>query len=277
MSDTSATRDVELGGRVALVTGANHGIGAATARALAARGAAVLLTYLRLDHPPDGATPEQYRDDRASSADAVTESIRAAGGRAASFEADLADPAVPPILFDEAEGRFGPVEILVNNASAWLADTFKPVASDRFGRRLQTVSAGTIDRQFAVDVRAGALSIAEFARRHVAREGTWGRIVGLTSGGPLGFPEEVSYGAAKAALENYTMSAAFELAEHGVTANIVYPPVTDTGWVTDEVRRAVREDPELLHVSRPEEVAGVIAWLVSPAAGLVTANVIHLR
>ena len=73
------------------------------------------------------------------------------------------------------------------------------------------------------------------------------------------------------------MSAAFELAEFGVTSNMVYPPVTDTGWVTEEVQRAVRDHPELLHVSQPEEVASVIAWLASPAANLVTANVVRLR
>lgn len=62
--------------------------------------------------------------------------------------------------------------------------------------------------------------------------GSWGRVTGLTSGGPLGFPEEVSYGAAKAAQVSYTMSAALGLAPYGVTANMVYPPpVTDTGWV----------------------------------------------
>ena len=81
--------------------------------------------------------------------------------------------------------------------------------------------------------------IAEFARRHIARGADWGRIIGLTSGGDLGFPEEVSYGAAKAAQSNYTMSAALELAPYGVTANMVYPPVTDTGWVTDAVRDMV--------------------------------------
>ena len=68
-----------------------------------------------------------------------------------------------------------------------------------------------------------ALMISEFARRHIARQATWGRIIGLTSGGELGFPEEVSYGAAKAAQENYTMSAALELAPFGVTANMVLP------------------------------------------------------
>ena len=124
---------------------------------------------------------------------------------------------------------------------------------------------------------APALLIAEFARRHIARGADWGRIIGLTSGGDLGFPEEVSYGAAKAAQENYTMSAALELAPYGVTANMVHPPVTDTGWVTDAVRGEVAASTELIHVASPEQVAGVIAWLASDAAALVTGNVVTLR
>jgi 3-oxoacyl-[acyl-carrier protein] reductase len=79
-------------------------------------------------------------------------------------------------------------------------------------------SAETFERQFSVDARGAAALIAEFARRHTERGAQWGRIVGLTSGGPNGFPGEVSYGAAKAALENYTMSAAFELGRFGITA-----------------------------------------------------------
>ena len=104
-----------------------------------------------------------------------------------------------------------------------------------------------------------------------------GRIIGLTSGGPLGFPAEVSYGAAKAALENYTMSAAMELAPLGVTANIVYPPVTDTGWVTDAVRRHMETRRDLIHIAEPDDVARVIVYLASDEARLVTANVVHLR
>jgi 3-oxoacyl-[acyl-carrier protein] reductase len=128
-----------------------------------------------------------------------------------------------------------------------------------------------------VDAMAAGLLIAEFARRHIARRGTWGRIVGLTSGGELGFPEEVSYGAAKAAQTSYTMSAALELADYGVTANMVHPPVTDTGWVTDAVRRHVADSATLIHVADPAEVAEVIAYLASDAAALITANVITLR
>ena len=125
--------------------------------------------------------------------------------------------------------------------------------------------------------RRPALLIAEFARRHVARCATWGRIIGLTSGGDLGFPEEVSYGAAKAAQANYTMAAALELAQFGITANIVYPPVTDTGWVTDTVRQTVASSKAHIHIAKPAEVAEVIAYLASDAAALITANVITLR
>ena len=137
------------------------------------------------------------------------------------MEADLSDPAAPALLFDAAEERLGPVDILVNNATGWLADTFTAAGTDRAGRNLQPVTAQTWTRQFAVDAMGAALMIAEFARRHIARQATWGRVIGLTSGGGLGFPEEVSYGAAKAAQVNYTMSAAAELAPFGVTANMV--------------------------------------------------------
>jgi 3-oxoacyl-[acyl-carrier protein] reductase len=189
----------------------------------------------------------------------------------------MSDPAVPSLLFDTAEEQLGPVDILVNNATGWLADTFTAAGDDRLGRSLQPLTAATWTRQFAVDAMSAALMIREFARRHIARQGSWGRIIGLTSGGELGFPEEVSYGAAKAAQANYTMSAALELAPFGITANMVHPPVTDTGWVTDAVREHVAASTSLIHIASPDEVAEVIAYLASDAAALITANVITLR
>ncbi len=248
---------------VAIVTGANHGIGAATARLLGRQGAHVLVTYFRVDGQPDAAS--------------VVDAIAAEGGQAIAVEADLRDPATPARLFDAAEAAFGPVDILINNASAGGHDTFRASDVDRFGRGLRQVSVDTASPVLEVDARASALMIAEFARRHIARGASWGRIVGLTSGGPMGFPEEVSYGAAKAALENYHMSAALELADFGVTSNIVLPPVTDTGWVTDAVRAFVAQSREHFHVAAPEEVAEVIANLVSDSARLITANRIYLR
>jgi 3-oxoacyl-[acyl-carrier protein] reductase len=265
------------GEHTAIVTGANQGIGAATAVALSQRGCAVLCTFLRVDDPVDPGVPQAYRDHRAQDADTVVSRIRAGGGNALAIEADLSDPAIPAVLFDAAEEHFGQVDILVNNATGWIADTFAPQGTDRLGRSLRPVTAATWHQQFTVDTMAAALLISEFARRHIGRGGSWGRIIGLTSGGDLGFPEEVSYGAAKAAQTNYTMSAALELAPFGVTANMVYPPVTDTGWVTDDVRAAVAASSALIHIATPAEVAEVIAYLASDAAELITANVITLR
>lgn len=260
-----------------MVTGGNHGIGAATAITLADCGARVLVAFLRLADEDDPGTPEAYRRSRASDAQHVIKHIQAKGGRAKAVEADLADPQTPQRLFDVAETELGPVDILVNNASGWIADTFTGDTRDRFGRPLHQVSSETFDQQFFVDARGSAAMISEFAKRHIKRGATWGRIVGLTSGGPLGFPGEVSYGAAKAALNNYTMSAALELAKYGITANVVFPPVTDTGWVTTEVKTSVEESPTHFHIAQPEEVAHVIAYLASDHADLITGNIIHLR
>jgi 3-oxoacyl-[acyl-carrier protein] reductase len=158
-------------GHTAIVTGANHGIGAAIAKALARQGCAVLCTFLRVDDPDDPGTPQASRDHRAQDAAAVVTAIREGGGRALAVEADLSDPAAPGLLFEVTEEQLGPVDILVNNASGWLADTFAPSGTDRLGRSLQPVTAETWTRQFTVDAMGAALMIAEFARRHTAPGG----------------------------------------------------------------------------------------------------------
>lgn len=261
---------------VALVTGANHGIGAAIARRLAAEGCAVVVTFLAIDEPADPGIPERLRENHRRDASHVVDAITRAGGRAVAVSADLTDAGVIPLLFDEAERTFGPVDVLVNNATASLGDSFRTSDRDWMGRGLSPVTASTFDRQFSVDARAGALLMAQFAGRLQARGGSWGRIVSMTSGGERGFPEEVSYGAAKAALVNYTMSASLELSRFGVTANAVHPPVTDTGWVTDDVRRAVADNDAFFSVAEPDEVADVVSFLVSEAGRRVTGNVIRM-
>lgn len=266
-----------MGQHVALVTGANHGIGAATAVALAAQGCAVACAYHRFPPDPVPGEPPAYAEHRARTADEVVARIAASGGRAVGLEADLRDPAAPARLFDAAEESLGPVDVLVNNASGWVQDTFAPAATDGLGRPMQPVSAATVAQQLAVDAVASALLIAELARRSAERGARWGRVVGLTSGDARGFPSEVSYGAAKAAMESWTMSAATELAGLGITANVVLPPVTDTGWITDAVREFVAASPAHTHVATPEQVAVVIAWLCSDAADLVSGNRLVLR
>jgi 3-oxoacyl-[acyl-carrier protein] reductase len=255
------------------VTGANHGIGASVARALAAKGADVFATYLRSATPSSSA----YDVARRADAGAVVDAVRGAGRRAGAMEADLTDELAIPRLYDAAEAELGPVSVLVHNASGWKKDSFGATGVDAVGRRGAMVTAASIDVQLDVDARAGALLIAELAERHRRRGADWGRIVTLTSGLGGAYPGEVSYGAAKAALISYTLSAASELADEGICANVVYPPVTDTGWITDEVRRFVERDPEHHHVATPDEVADVVAWLCADANHLVTGNVIRLR
>ena len=267
--------DPRLQDRIVLVTGANNprGIGAAVARAFAAQGATILLHYLRV-----GADPRI-----AMGPDEVLSSIEATGGRVRAWEGDLADPATIPRLFDVAESAFGPVDVLINNAAHSEVDTFIPrghelrnTLVETFGSRPEPVSAQSFDRSFAVNARAVALLMAEFARRHVARSATWGRIVNVSTAGAYVFPSEVSYGASKLALEAYTRSAAAELGQFGIAVNAVSLGPVQTGWITPELEKRLLPTIPLGRIGRPEEVADVVLVLASEQARWVTGQTIFV-
>ncbi len=271
-----------LKNKVAIVTGAQHGIGAATAKALAAEGASVFIHYLRMPPAPGPMADSDYYREVALTADAVVEQIRAAGGRAACWEADFAVPENIPRMFDEAERCFGPVQVLVNNAADWQADSFLPPVADpanplvRLYADRVSITAQTHDRHFAVNSRAVALAMAELIRRHIARGGRWGRIINVSTEGSHCFPGEISYGASKAALEAYSRSAALEFAQFGVTVNVVAPGATQTGWISPELEKEVIRNIPMGRLGQPEDLADVIVLLASDQARWVTGQMLNV-
>jgi 3-oxoacyl-[acyl-carrier protein] reductase len=280
--------DTGLEEKVVIVTGANnpYGIGAAISRAFAAQGARLLLHYFRsslgagsegetgCDLPPGDAF---YSAQQRRSAEEVVRSVRDIGGDALALEADLSDPAAVPRLFEHAEQAFGPVDVLINNAAYWEADTFVPYEGELANRLVELwterparISVESFDRMFAVNTRAVALMIAEFASRHVSRKRTSGRIINISTAGAYVFPSEISYGASKLALESYTRSAAAELAQFGITVNAVSPGPTQTGWITAELERQILSSIPMGRVGTPEDIADVVVFLASQQARWVT-------
>jgi 3-oxoacyl-[acyl-carrier protein] reductase len=278
--------DPGLQDKVVLVTGANNpfGIGAAIAEAFAAQSTSVFVTYLRSRPDAFGieaataaeATApgeEFYRARNADAPDTVLGRLREHAIRVGSAEIDLADPGAIPELFDRVEKTLGPVDILINNAAHSISDSFVPSSvpvEDWAGRTRTTFDAGSHDRHFAVNSRAVALLMAEYARRHVHRGADWGRIVNISTDGADCFPGEVSYGASKAALESYSRSAAMELGQYGITVNVVAPGPIQTGWIPANAEQSIVEDIPLGRMGRPGDVADVVVFLASEQARWVT-------
>lgn len=282
--------DTGLRGKVALITGANHGIGAATAVAFAREGADVFLTYFRIlpgtGAATDTAGAETGREDYyrilGQDAGAVIRSIRGLGGRCEAWEADLAVPDNIPALLDRTEHAFGRVDILVNNAAHDLPDTFLPAEeiprNGLFGGEypLSTLSAGSHDEHFAVNSRAVALLMTEFARRHIARRSSWGRIINISTDGASGHGWNVSYGASKYAAESYAKAAAHELGPRGITVNVVSPGAVQTGWLTKDAAEALTKAYPLRRIGTPDDIASAVIFFASRQADWITGQVLFV-
>ncbi|MBS1963287.1 MAG: SDR family oxidoreductase [Bdellovibrionales bacterium] len=236
-------------GRVALVTGGGRGIGAATAELLLERGARVL--FCARTGSEVGST-EKRLAERFGTANVV--------GRVA----DLADPAVFPSLFDEAERRFGaPVRVLVNNAAIGYAIPFLETSPAKLREEW--------DRMAAINIRAPLLLAHEFLRRFPRGDREGGAIVSLASlGGVAGtekFPGLTPYVATKFAVIGLTEAIAVEARPLGVRVNAVAPGAVDT----EMLRKAA---PHLRTETRPADVAKTIVDL---CARDVTGTVVEIH
>jgi 3-oxoacyl-[acyl-carrier protein] reductase len=282
--------DTGLKNKVVLVTGGNNprGIGAATARAFAAQGSLVFIHYFRSNRDTakdlkeiEEVGGEWYNAAQTMPGESIAGEIRAQGGRAEAWEADLADPGVVPELFDRAEHAVGPVDVLINNAAYCDPDTFIPSKSGErsiggLGPPMRTITAASHDKHFAVNSRAVALMMAEFARRHLARGARWGRIINVSTDGAAGFPDEISYWASKHALESWSRAAACELGPYGIAVNTVSPGPVQTGWMPRELEEKVVPNIPLRRVGQPEDIADAIVFLASEQARWITGQLLYV-
>jgi 3-oxoacyl-[acyl-carrier protein] reductase len=236
--------------RVAIVTGASRGIGAAIAERLAAHGIAVIINYAR-----GRETAEQ-----------VVARIAAAGGRARAVQGDIADPATAAALFDAAEQAFGGIDILVNNAGIMELSAIADVTDADFTRQLE------------INVTGVFRTLREAARR--LRDG--GRIVNFSSS-VVGLyqPTYGAYAATKAAVEAMTHVLAKELARRGITVNAVAPGPTETDLFlagkTEQQLHAMAAMNPFGRFGQPKEIAEVVAFLASPEATWVSGQIVRVN
>jgi 3-oxoacyl-[acyl-carrier protein] reductase len=245
----------EASQRVAVVTGAARGIGAATAKRLAADGHVVAVLDLK---EGDGA--------------ATVEAIAAAGGTAVAVGADVSDADQVQAAVDKVAEALGPVAVLVNNAG---------VIRDNM---LFKMTVDDWDTVLGVHLR-GAFLMSKACQKYMVDQ-RFGRIVNLSSSSALGNRGQVNYSAAKAGMQGFTKTLAIELGQFGVTANAVAPGfiVTDMTAATaarigigfEEFQKAAAQNIPVRRVGQPEDVANVISFLASDGAGFVSGQVIYV-
>jgi len=242
--------------RVAIVTGASRGIGAATARLAAERGYAVCVNY---------------RANRAA-AEAVVGEIERAGGRARAVGADVGNEADVLRLFETVDRSFGPVSALVNNAGVLERQA-----------RLEEIDAARLARVFAANVTGAFLCAREAVRRMSTRHGgVGGAIVNVSSrAAVLGSPREyIDYAASKAALDTMTVGLAKEVGDEGIRVNAVrpgfiYTEIHASGGEPDRVER-VKDLAPMRRGGQALEVARAILWLLSDEASFTTGTFVDV-
>jgi 3-oxoacyl-[acyl-carrier protein] reductase len=234
--------------RVALVTGASRGIGAAIAVELATSGHRVAVNYR--------ASPE--------AAATVVDVIGAAGGEAFVVGADVGNEQAVAEMFEVVGETLGPVEVLVNNAG---------ITRDNLVMRL-----GTTDWDAVVETNLRAAYLCTKASLRGMVKARWGRIINIASvSGIAGNPGQANYAAAKAGLIGLTKSVAKEVGSRGITVNAVAPGFIETDMTAglgSEVREAARGTIALGRFGTPREVAWTVGYLASDSASYITGQVI---
>ena len=243
--------DLELKGKVALVTGGSRGIGRAIATALAREGADVTLTY--------GA--------RADAAEETVSAIEAAGGSASAVGFDVKDPAACKAAVDDIAKTKGGLHILVNNAG---------VAIDNLLMRFKDEDLDTIFRTNVF----GPFALSRAVTRPMMKS-RWGRIINLGSVvGEMGNSGQTAYAATKAALDGLSKSLARELASRNITCNVVAPGFIGTDMTQDlpeEAKTKMLEAIPLGAMGTPEDVADAVCFLASDRAKYITGHVLHVN